>query len=161
MTPWRRKWQPTPVLLPGESQGRRSLVGCRLWGPRVGHDWSDLAAVMNPTSFLKKCFSFLILRLVPWTALFYWITTDTALSSKDNLQSISVCLLVCSSEDLVDKEGRGKMDFIDPILSLYRKKSFRNSFLSSISLAPMTCSCHDDHSSFIKKCSWIDWLCLL
>ena len=28
----RRKWQPTPVLLPGESQGRGSLVGCRLWG---------------------------------------------------------------------------------------------------------------------------------
>ena len=25
---WRRKWQPTPVFLPGESQGRRSLVGC-------------------------------------------------------------------------------------------------------------------------------------
>ena len=31
-THWRRKWQPTPVFLPGESQGRRSLVGCRLWG---------------------------------------------------------------------------------------------------------------------------------
>ena len=29
---WRRKWQPTPVFLPGESQGWRSLVGCRLWG---------------------------------------------------------------------------------------------------------------------------------
>ena len=29
--PWRRKWQPTPVFLPGESQGQRSLVGCRLW----------------------------------------------------------------------------------------------------------------------------------
>ena len=29
---WRRKWQPTPVFLPGESQGRRGLVGCRLWG---------------------------------------------------------------------------------------------------------------------------------
>ena len=29
---WRKKWQPTPVFLPGESQGRRSLVGCRLWG---------------------------------------------------------------------------------------------------------------------------------
>ena len=29
---WRRKWQPTPVVLPGESQGQRSLVGCRLWG---------------------------------------------------------------------------------------------------------------------------------
>ena len=29
---WRRKWQPTPVFLPGETQGRGSLVGCRLWG---------------------------------------------------------------------------------------------------------------------------------
>ena len=29
---WRRKWQPTPVFLPEESQGRGSLVGCRLWG---------------------------------------------------------------------------------------------------------------------------------
>ena len=28
---WRRKWQPTPMFLPGESQGRGSLVGCRLW----------------------------------------------------------------------------------------------------------------------------------
>ena len=27
---WRRKWQPTPVFLPGESQGQRSLVGCCL-----------------------------------------------------------------------------------------------------------------------------------
>ena len=31
-THWRRKWQPTPVFLPGESQGRQSLVGCCLWG---------------------------------------------------------------------------------------------------------------------------------
>ena len=30
---WRRKWQPTPVFLPGESQGQRSLVGCSPWGP--------------------------------------------------------------------------------------------------------------------------------
>ena len=29
---WRRKWQPSPVFLPGESQGRGSLVSCRLWG---------------------------------------------------------------------------------------------------------------------------------
>ena len=37
----RRKWQPTPVFLPGESQGRRSLVGCRLWG----HTESDTTEV--------------------------------------------------------------------------------------------------------------------
>ena len=29
---WRRKWQPTPMFLPGESQGQGSLVGCCLWG---------------------------------------------------------------------------------------------------------------------------------
>ena len=30
--PWRREWQPTPVSLPGESNGQRSLVGCSPWG---------------------------------------------------------------------------------------------------------------------------------
>ena len=30
--PWRRKWRPTPVSLPGKSHGQRSLVGCSPWG---------------------------------------------------------------------------------------------------------------------------------
>ena len=38
---WRRKWQPTPVFLPGESQGRGSVVGCRLWG-RTGSDMTEV-----------------------------------------------------------------------------------------------------------------------
>ena len=38
---WRRKWQTTPVFLPGESQGWGSLVGCRLWG----HTESDTTEV--------------------------------------------------------------------------------------------------------------------
>ena len=33
--PWRRKWQPTPVFLPGEFRGQRSLVAYSLWGPKV------------------------------------------------------------------------------------------------------------------------------
>ena len=40
---WRRKWQPTPVFLPGESQGWGSLVGCRLWG----HTESDMNEVTS------------------------------------------------------------------------------------------------------------------
>ena len=50
---WRRKWQPTPVFLPGESRGRGSLVGCRLWGrtewtrlKRLSSSSSDLALVL-------------------------------------------------------------------------------------------------------------------
>ena len=38
---WRRKWQPTPVFLPGESQGQGSLAGCCLWG----HTESDMTEV--------------------------------------------------------------------------------------------------------------------
>ena len=40
---WRRKWQPTPVFLPGESQGQGSLVGCRLWG-RTESDTTEVTA---------------------------------------------------------------------------------------------------------------------
>ena len=39
---WRRKWQPTPVFLPGESQGRGSLVGCCLWG-RTESDTTEVS----------------------------------------------------------------------------------------------------------------------
>ena len=56
---WRRKWQPTPVFLPGESQGRGSLVGCRIWGrtesDTTGATLASGAAAMNilvPVSFL-------------------------------------------------------------------------------------------------------------
>ena len=35
--PWRREWLPTPVFLPAESHGQRSLAGCSPWG----HKWSD------------------------------------------------------------------------------------------------------------------------
>ena len=41
LTTWRRQWHPTPVLLPGEFQGRGSLVGCHLWG----HTESDTTEV--------------------------------------------------------------------------------------------------------------------
>ena len=37
--PWRRKWQPTPVFLPGKSHGQRSLAGYSPRGlKRIGHD---------------------------------------------------------------------------------------------------------------------------
>ena len=44
--PWRRKWQPTPVLLPGESHGGRSLVCCSPWG----HKESDMTERLHFTS---------------------------------------------------------------------------------------------------------------
>ena len=45
---WRRKWQPTAVFLPGESQGRGSLVGCRLRG-RAGSDTTEVTQQQQHT----------------------------------------------------------------------------------------------------------------
>ena len=47
---WRRKWQPAPVFLPGESQGRRSLVGCHLWG----HTESDMTEAMQQQRWICR-----------------------------------------------------------------------------------------------------------
>ena len=46
---WRRKWQPTPVFLPGESQGQGSLVGCHL----RGHTESDRLKRLSSSSSSK------------------------------------------------------------------------------------------------------------
>ena len=48
---WRRKWQPTPVFLPGESQGRGSLVDCRLRG-RTESDMTDATQQQPQTRHL-------------------------------------------------------------------------------------------------------------
>ena len=60
---WRRKWQPTPVFLPGESQGRWSLVGCCLWGCTVRHDRIDLAAaaVSYPTTQSSHLYTYCLI----------------------------------------------------------------------------------------------------
>ena len=44
---WRRKWQPTPVFLHGESQGRGSLLGCCLW---VTESWTQLKRLSSSSS---------------------------------------------------------------------------------------------------------------
>ena len=50
--PWRRKWQPTPVFLPGESQGRGSLMGCCLWG-HTELDTTDMTQQQQQCCFLR------------------------------------------------------------------------------------------------------------
>ena len=50
---WRRKWQPTPVFLPGVSQGRGSLVGCRLWGHIESDTTEETAAAWYRSKSFK------------------------------------------------------------------------------------------------------------
>ena len=47
--PWRREWLPTPVFLPGEFHGQRSLAGYSPWGCKeVGHDWEINTLIVPP-----------------------------------------------------------------------------------------------------------------
>ena len=90
---WRRKWQPTPVFLPGESQGQRSLVGCRLWGctesdttdlgeSLIAPSWTMGEALDSLLVFLVlNHFSCVLLFATPWTValmlgLQHWKTTS-------------------------------------------------------------------------------------
>ena len=51
--PWRRKWLPTPVFLPGQFHGQRSPAGLQsLESRRVRHDWATNSPIT--TTFLKK-----------------------------------------------------------------------------------------------------------
>ena len=72
---WKRKWQPTPMFLPGESQGQRSLVGCHLWG-RTESDTTEATQQQQRHS----CFTILCQFL---------------LNSKMNPLSIYKCMYVC------------------------------------------------------------------
>ena len=56
--PWRRKWQPAPIFLPGKSHGQRSLAGYSLWGhKRVRHDLATKQQQKDP-AVLSFHFSF-------------------------------------------------------------------------------------------------------
>ena len=62
--PWRKKWKPTPVFLPGESHEQRSLVGYSPWGSqKVGYDWAQ--HISTPQEVFISYF---------WTELPYWST---------------------------------------------------------------------------------------
>ena len=50
----RRQWHPTPVLLPGESQGKRSLVGCRLWGRTESDTLKQLSSSSSSSSIVLR-----------------------------------------------------------------------------------------------------------
>ena len=93
---WRRKWQPPPVFLPGESQGRGSLVGCRLWGRTesdtteatwqqqqqqgltqhkgVGGNFSSECHLRSKGSLLRMTYGFALLS-------YYWQSTTCFSSS--------------------------------------------------------------------------------
>ena len=60
--PWRREWLPTPLFLPGESHGQRSLADYSPWGCRE----SDTTERLNSTTTFKVDIQFQAQKLVTW-----------------------------------------------------------------------------------------------
>ena len=61
--PWRRKWQTTPVLLPGKSHGQRSLVGYSPWGHKELDTTERLYFHFTSLKFSRGQFEDIILRI--------------------------------------------------------------------------------------------------
>ena len=55
--PWRRKWQPTPVFLPGKFHGQRSPVGFSPWARRVSAGPSAAQPHLTPAAFVSQLIS--------------------------------------------------------------------------------------------------------
>jgi len=86
---WRRKWQPTPVFLPGESQGWGSLVGYCLWGCTE----SDTTEVTQQYVYLCVCTHIREEMNVIFRAPIYYTTksTHTEQWSLGNANWIRIC----------------------------------------------------------------------
>ena len=64
--PWRREWQPTPVFLPGESRGQRSLAGYSPWGHKESDtEWLTLSLFSWPPDHAPGDWGALALSFVP------------------------------------------------------------------------------------------------
>ena len=82
--PWRRKWHPTPVFLPGKSHGQRSLVGYSPWGH------TELDTMSNRAHQVTRHIS---RRTELWA---YSLVTDLSLSNYHS-RSKNVCIYKCSA----------------------------------------------------------------
>ena len=85
---WRRKWQPTPVFLPGESQGRESLVGCRLWG-RTESDTTEATQQQQQGFHLQKQWPLLMGSMQSFVHLYCSVEWGGSCTSKKKKKLLS------------------------------------------------------------------------
>ena len=132
--PWRRKWQPSPILLPRKAHGWRSLVS--IGSQRVGHNWEtslhmDLTSQVpmqccplqhwillpSPVTSTTGCYfcfnsvsSFFLELFLHWSSVAYWAPTDLGSSS---FSVISFCLFI----HLWGSQGKNTEVFAIPLSS--------------------------------------------
>ena len=98
---WRKKWQPTPVFLPGESQGQRSLVGCRLWGRTESDTTEATCSSSGSSKLLPSLCSHVLLSLFS-----IWGTPVHPAKPKANVTSCVTLSLIAT----------GRVNLLVPVL---------------------------------------------
>ena len=93
---WRRTWQPTPVFLPGESQGQESLVGCHLWGHRESDTTEVTYQQQQQHQFRFQGFLFASVEPPPLQALAAYTLLQTAYWASRNPETQNYKLYRCS-----------------------------------------------------------------
>ena len=82
--PWRRKWQPTPVFLPGESHGQTSLAGYSPWGRKESgtteHTYMDTASINIFFLFYAFIYLYLVVLSLPCCMGFSLVVTSRGYS---------------------------------------------------------------------------------
>ena len=90
--PRRRKWQPTPVSLPGKSHGQRSLVGCSPWGRKESGTYEQLTLTYLPV-FLPREFheQRSLVGYSPWGHKEWYTTEWLTATHRSNFTSPMLC----------------------------------------------------------------------
>ena len=95
----RRQWQPTPVFLPGESQGQRSLVGCHPWG-RTELDMTEASQQQQQRQqqqqqqcpLIHKCFNLDEVQLIYFYCYLYFWYYFKEIFAKCNIVKFFSCI---------------------------------------------------------------------
>ena len=113
---WRRKWQPTPVFLPGESQGRGSLVGCHLWG-RTESDTAEVTQQQQQQMNKTMISTMFHGTLYYMRKIFQW----TYLQNRNRVKRVKNKLMVTGSGEGKSGEEINWEIGIDKYILLYKK----------------------------------------
>ena len=120
----RRQWHPTPVLLPGKSHRRRSLVGCSPWGHKESDttEWLTFKTIFNKTFQFSSAqlLSHVQLFVTPWTAAHLASLSITNSWSLLKLMSIE---LVMPSNHLILCHPLLLLSSIFPIIRVFSNES--------------------------------------
>ena len=127
---WRREWLPTPVFLPGEFHGQRTLVGYSPQGLRVRHDWATHSFFLLLVSFLiwvvtLELFSCFLHGASEWTVLLHSLENKVFTSAPQGTNS-SIRNQLSTHLPVPGPSPQGYVLIVLAVASLMCAKSFLN-----------------------------------